>query len=454
MRLDDLPVLSAVAVLFLVVALGAVGLPSPDGRRAVWWKRDAFFWFGLLFLLYAGVQWWNAGRDIRFDSDAQRWFYTAPHNVFLPWAFTRPEAAQMLHWFFPAWAIGLFVRSPIISRRGAALLARGLLYGAALLVVCGAAQRVFVSSRLFWRMPPDAVCFASFPYANHAAAYFLLLGAVAAGLFYREIFRRDRPPQAALSWRLALAMFLCLTGANLSLSRAGIILAWVLAAFVAGYGLLWGWRLLRPVAKVRLAAATVAVLTVFCFLVTGLAGSDIRQEFAVQHRPLHPLLPSLTAMNLDLSDRPRLIQAAWSVFLENPWYGVGGWGFRYLVPFHMPREMWGYLQNNPGRANVHCDALQFLVEFGLIGFGLLMAVLGAMVLPLFRRGINRGAVFTMTCAGLGLVLVFGLIDLPFRCPALLWTWTALFAALPKLTAREAVGVTAIRGVPPILATTP
>jgi O-antigen ligase len=199
--------------------------------------------------------------------------------------------------------------------------------------------------------------FASFPYANHAAGYFVLLGAVAAGLLYREVFRRDRPPRRALAARLTAVLLLCLTAANLSLSRAGIVLAWALAVFVIVYGMFRGWRFMRPVARVRFAAATVAMVTVFYFVVVEVAGSAIRDEFAVRRRPISQLIPAMKQVNLDLSDRPRLWAAAWSVFTESPWYGAGGWGFRYLLPLHLPPEQWSYVQENPGRSNVHSAVL-------------------------------------------------------------------------------------------------
>jgi O-antigen ligase len=436
MRRGDLPYFTTAAVLLLALASIATGGSGDGLAKLVWWKRDLYFWSGLLFLAYVGVQWWNAGRDLRFDSDAGRWFYTEPRHPLCPWAFTRPEAAQMLHWFLPAWAVGLCVRSPAMTGQGLSLFVRLLLSSAAVLAACGAIQHLSGVGVMFWRMPAGALSFASFPYANHAAAYFLLLGAVAAGLLYREVFRRDRPVRKALATRLTAALLLCLMAANLSLSRAGIVLAWALALFVVVYGLFRGWRLMRPVTRVRLVAATVAASTIFFFLVVDFAGTAIREEFAVRRRPISQLIPAMKQVNLDLSDRPRLWAAAWSVFTENPWYGAGGWGFRYLLPLHLPPEQWPYVQGNPGRSNVHCDPLQFLVEFGVVGAGLLAVALAALAVPLFGSGVSRGAVFTMTCTGLAVVAVLSMTDLPFRCPSVLWTWTAMLAALPKLTARR------------------
>ena len=37
-----------------------------------------------------------------------------------------------------------------------------------------------------------------------------------------------------------------------------------------------------------------------------------------------------------------------------------------------------------------------------------------------------------TLAGLALTVLFSGIDIPFRCPAILYAWTALLAALPTL----------------------
>ena len=49
---------------------------------------------------------------------------------------------------------------------------------------------------------------------------------------------------------------------------------------------------------------------------------------------------------------------------------------------------------------------------------------------LFGPGVRRGALWTMGVKGLLLVGVFSLIDLPFRCPAILLTWVAVLGALP------------------------
>lgn len=342
----------------------------------------------------------------------------------------------MLHWFFPAWAIGLAIRSPRMSRRALNGLARALLFSAGILAVVGAIELLTGAPGRFWRLPPGCDSFAAFGYGNHAAAYFVMLAALAAGLLFREGFRRDRPAHKRTVAGFAAALFLCLAGANLSLSRTGILLSWLLAVCAAGYGWMRGWRIFRPAARLRWAAATVVAGLFLFFAVRGSVGGAIREEFAVKRPPRTQLIPAWQTVNLDLSDRPLLWGAAGRMVQVYPGFGTGGWGFRHLAAFHLPESRWPSFRSNAGRANVHCDPLQFLVEFGLAGSGLMLLALGALLAPLFRTGVRRGAVFTFVGLGLAAVFAFSWIDLPFRCPALLWTWMALLAALPKWTSRH------------------
>jgi hypothetical protein len=82
------------------------------------------------------------------------------------------------------------------------------------------------------------------------------------------------------------------------------------------------------------------------------------------------------------------------------------------------------------RVNVHCDPIQFLAEFGVVG-SLCMAVVVAVLV----QGVvaaRRGALLYWIGGGLSAVFMHSFIDLPFRCPAILLVWCCLFAALPHL----------------------
>jgi len=442
-----LPVVWVSIILLIGLLISPTRASTEVSSRGIPWWGDVFFYSGLLFLGYLAIQWWNAGRVLFFDVGLKEWRYSPPPYPGWPSAFSKPEAAQMLFWFFPAWVFGLAVRSPLADSRSVLRLLRTLVYGAGLLSLVGIVQFVTHAKARLWVRPTEEF-FASFGYTNHAAAFFVLMGALAAGLLYREIFRaqprgftvgtsahpthRERPLRTTM---LAVSLLFCLIGANLSLSRAGVILAWALAVFIAIYGLSKGWRRLNKAARINLAAVTIALLFVFYFAVAGFGKSAISYEFHVSKPIHHRLVPALDMINLALADRPLLDRAAWSMWQDHPAFGIGGWGFRYLLAFYLPTEEWKTHVEGYGNANVHCDILQFLAEFGSLGCGLMLASVLALVVTLCRNANQTDPVWLMCVLGLSLVVVFSLIDLPFRCPAILCSWVAVLAAVPRVTSQ-------------------
>jgi hypothetical protein len=430
------------------VGVGAAGIlliaVALEGRapavRAV--LRDPVFYLGLAFLGYLAIQWHNAGRVQYFDVGYQRWMYTDPPWPRWPSAFARAEAAQMLTWFFPAWAIAIAIRSPLLDRRALRGLLTFVVGSAALLAAFGLVQFASGTRAIYWRQPLDGHFFASFGYGNHAGPYFVLAGSIGLGLLFREIFDVRRQPadqpsvlQLRHPGRVAVlvpATVLCAVGANMGFSRAGVILNALLGAFATAY--LWrrAWPSMSGAGRLNLAALTLGVLGCLYFLVAGFGEQGIRKEFRLQ--PVEPENVSSTwdRVDLELGRRPQFARAAWAIWREHPWFGVGGWGYRYLVASHVPEKYWPVLETR-GWANVHVDGLQYLAEFGLVGMGLLLAALGAMARDAYALRCHRHEAFcAMGAAGLALTVIFSFVDIPFRCPAILYTWVVLLAALPFL----------------------
>ena len=435
------PSFHVVAVVAALILLAWLCFPGRSPAPKACW-RDPVFWAGALFLGYLGVQWANAGRIQYFDVGYQRWAYTAPPWPGWPSAFSRADAWQMLTWFFPAWVIALAIRSRILNPRELRSLMRGWVNMSGLLAVFGLIQYASGTKSIYWIHPMQAQFFASFGYGNHAPPYFVLAGALAAGLLFREIFdvpashmsdtwqRRIRHPGRVAV--LGPVLLLCLASAHLGVSRSGVILAGLFFLFFAGYGLVRGWRLLRPAFRVNLVAAVLGAGASLYFLVAGLGDQAIRKEFSAKAAP-QVLQTAWERVDLELGGRPLFYRAAVQLWKAHPWFGLGGWGFKYRVADYIPAALWPTLENR-GWANVHFDFLQFLVEFGIVGTGLLLGALGVMAVDLFRPVCERNSLWVMGLAGLLLVLVFSVIDLPFRCPAVLYAWVAVLAALPQMCA--------------------
>ena len=417
-----------------------------EGRAAIFRavSRDPVFYLGLAFLGYLALQWFNAGRAQYFDIGYRRWTYTDPPFPGWPFAFSRSEAAQMLAWFFPAWTIAVAIRSRLLARRTLRGLLAFVAGSAALLAAFGLAQYASGTRAIYGRQPLDGHFFASFGYGNHAGPFFVLAESVALGLLFREILdiRRshaDTPSAMRVRhpWRVAglvLIATLCAAGANMGFSRAGILLNAVLGLFAAVY--LWkrAWARLTAAGRLNLAALTAGVLGCLFFLVAGFGEHGIRREFKLRPAAAETMDTAWERIDVELGRRPAFARAAWAIWREHPWFGVGGWGYRYLVADHVPEKYWPALETR-GWANVHVDALQFLAEFGAVGMGLLLAALGAMVRDVLAPRCSRHDAFcAMAAAGLLLTMVFSLVDIPFRCPAILYTWVALLATLPMLAA--------------------
>jgi len=431
------PALWAAGVLLGIVLIApfrGARRPRANGEQrggGVAWWRDPFFYCGAIFLGYLAIQWWNAGRVQFYDIGLAQWRYSPPRHSAWPSAVMRGEAVQMLQWFFPAWALALTVRAPLADRRALHGFLSFLAYSAGLLALFGLVLFATGTPSMYWLASVDHEFFASFGYSNHAAAYFVLMGALSFGLLFREIFQPNRPIRRRRVITLLATALLCLTGANLSLSRAGVILAWALACFATLYVCVRGWRLLPPAARVNLAAASVGAVGVFFFAVAGLGDTAIRKQFTPPAANRSAISPLLDKVNLSLGHRPQFASAAISMWKDNPFYGVGGWGYKYFIADYLPPSQWDLLAKS-GWANVHCDPLQFLVEFGLIGFGLMLAALAPLTAAALRCGARADPLWAMGLAGLTLVGVFSFIDLPFRCPGIQYAWIVVLAALPRV----------------------
>ena len=222
---------------------------------------------------------------------------------------------------------------------------------------------------------------------------------------------------------LILAALLCFGGVHLSLALAPVMLAWVVAATVVAHALVLTWQRLRPAKRVHAVLGIVVVACLAYILVALLfhiSPDRVRAGFS-ETRQSHML-----AQKFD--ERAFLVRPAWAMWKEHPWFGVGGWGFRYFLSMHTDPSRWDQLKD--GYANVHNDPIQFLTEFGLVGAGLMGAIVAVLLTAAYRSGAWRRPVAFVPLLGALLVLAYSLMDLPFRCPAILYAWLAVLAATP------------------------
>ena len=181
--------------------------------------------------------------------------------------------------------------------------------------------------------------------------------------------------------------------------------------------------------RINVAAGIVGVVFLSLLLIAGFGREKLAEELASITR-------SKESANIIEGDRSLLLmhKAAFKIWRDYPWFGVGGWGFRNLLGLYTPTDQWCRLTE--GKANIHNDPLQFAVEFGAVG-GLLMAgvfiLLVKPALACLQGCSDPLARYNML--GCGLLFVYSFMDLPFRSPAILYAWIVMLSSAPALASR-------------------
>jgi len=432
-----LPILGAIA---LIAAF--LGVPSEDEgrkRRRGGVLSDPVFYIGIPFMLLLAVQWWNAGRELTLNSDLTKWIYGPPRIASLPSAVTKEDAAEMLRWFFPAWALILCVRNGVRGQRDTRRLLRALLYCGCILGTLSILQYLVAVVWGLTEIPSESYFVVSFGYPNHAGAYFLLMLCVALGLLLSELGKESGKSRARI-FALSTCAAVCFLAIQVTLSRAAMLISWGVALVCALHSVFGGWHVLAPVRRFNRALTVVVVAVLGFFVLYGFGRDRIKNEFLDRKRK-QPENAAEAAGTLVASaafgDRALQRETAVKILHDHRWFGAGGWCQRYLAATYAPMEKWSHFASE-GKANTHCDPLQFLSEFGIVGAVLMAAAVLVSAMPLFagRRRQSLGPTMFFCCLGLMAVWAWSFTDLPFRSPAVLYTWLAILSALPAATARR------------------
>ncbi len=396
---------------------------------------DPITYIGIALVGFLLIQWLNGPCELVENAEAfSGWDYEPPPWKTMPFCVVREEALQVLIWFLAVVSAVIAVRHAMRPSARYFILKLFVANGA-LLSILGFVQLLKSPGKLFWYRPIPVYFFATFGYPNHAGTFFTMMTALTMGLILRAIGNKGR--RAEVTW---LAIAFCLNAAGIygSLCRAAIVMGSLIIAAGLVYGLIYLWNRISRV-KVLATAVIVAAVAVCACVLALVPGSPLKKEIDT--------IDFSHLASVYEGDREELGQAALEIWKDHSWTGVGGWGFRRYVALYMPEDRWHYLQTS-GRANVHNDALQFLCEHGVIGFGLMVALALALLghalvrLPLIRRETNSTTgqprswfESVSPCvwgafAAIAAMAVHSTIDLPFRSIANTLVWFVLLACLP------------------------
>lgn len=448
--LPVIPWLSLFALEFLLIFPQAKSTETlAEARLRVWraLARDPLLYLLILLTALLVIPLFNVAGAPQLDPQTNQWRNAAPPWPGLPFCVRADEHAALLLWFPPALIAALAVRHGLL-KKGKRLLLELLCWNGAALALFGFAQLATGAKSIFWGKEPFSHFFSTFGYPNLAGAFFTLLFALSFGLWFSRVNDKWIGPSSAFATAakddtpfyerhyLLLAVALNAGAAIASLSRAAILLCGLVFLVLALYMAIGAWQRTGSAGHMVIVSLFLGMVFLSGLGLTVFAPKALKQEVGT-------ITPAAVVDRVTGRSYYHA-RIAKEIFRDYPVFGVGGWGYpHYLMQYITPEET-KHLQIQGG-ANVHNDSLQFLAEQGVVGYGLLLLCVAALLLPIlwqaFRlcRELAKNTVpsesiarpawlyrlppeFVAVLVGTAATVCHSLGDLPFRSPAVLTVW--------------------------------
>jgi O-antigen ligase len=269
---------------------------------------------------------------------------------------------------------------------------------------------------------PNLRYFATFIYNNHWGAFMILSLSVALGLLFyqvRRIHGRDlwhSPFSAALLGALLIA-----ATAPISASRAATGMAALLLTIATVQALVTITRERRR----RNRPVWPPVVALLLWVSAGIGAVGWLALDAITSR--YTETRSALEKNQSLwGARLELYRDTWELARQKPVFGWGLDGYGVAFQLIRPPPLEANRQNERRYATAHNDWLQSIAETGFAGTTLLVAMV-ALPLATLPRRVRGHPLVAYPLSGLGLLLLYAIVEFPFSNPAfLVLFWTCLF----------------------------
>lgn len=425
-------------------------------RRWVW---SVPFWVVIVLFSYCAVQALNpwgvvVERDLFWRIFREHPVSWLPSGLRAPFISDENDPGGMnawrlmLTWLGP-WLVFGALRVGLRRRQGLVILLWVSVVTASVYAIFGFVnQRGYTESILGYPVPIGATTFGTFINRNHAGIYFYLQAALALALTFWLVRRSAR--SALRGGPFLLAGFLALvlgTFVFFTTSIGGGVVVFLLFLVVLPFAYFRG----MPTDGLVRRDVFWFGLGSFMLIATALV-------FAGDFRSLEKKV-RLKAAAYQVSgsdDRAPLRRSTWKMATAGDWSGKiwTGWGagsYRWVSPVFQAEEK--ALQDAKGKLAIratyaHCDWLQMLAEWGVLG--MLPVLTGLWWLGRWiRRACQRGHPEAIPLAG-ALVLVGGhaSLELIFWFTPLLYTLALIAAAMVIFTEHDAPAETASKVSPP------
>jgi hypothetical protein len=401
---------------------------SNSFRLIMWPKllRFPIFWIGFALLAYIALQALNPAWA--YETNGKGWWMRKiDSNPWLPSGVIAPFEKWNQWRIFIIYASGWMTVCAIwvafTRRRTVQLFLLTLAANGLLVAILGVAQRITKAPKIYWFFEsPNPSFFSSFIYKNHGAAYLDIVLTITCGLaswyYLRGLRRLEKSnPSGVLAF---FATFIAIA-VLVSYARGATL---VMLVFLLGcIGAFITHQFILPKESRRPVIAIALILVFGFFLKSGLEA--LRSGEAWDR-----LRQGVMRQDVSLGMRERATAASLEMLHDYWKTGAGVGSFRFIFPIYQHRhaELVGDASGRLFWEHAHNDIVQFPIELGAVGAGLVILGFGFWVVSLFRSYFWENPLSTCLVFGAVLLLAYGWWDFPFQCPAILITWSALWPA--------------------------
>jgi hypothetical protein len=400
--------------------------------------RQPIFWIGLTLFSYFAIQGLNpwgrvAERDLFWRIAKENPIKWLPSGLSAPFASDEMDPGGMNAWrtiviFAGPWLLFCALRVGLLRRRGYVML--GWLSVISAVIVAGYGfthQPRYGESAMGFPVPAGAAPFGPFIYRNHAGVYFYLQAAIALALAFWH-YRRTQGSATRGSPHLIAAFFsvLLVCASLLTYSVTAFALALTLILFIAPSAYFLG----MPAAVGQYGRrASLTLFLVFAFIFAVLFSSNLKKIDAKLDLKINEYRQ--TRSDGRAPWRHSTLIMATESGTERLWMGWGAGSYRWVSPYFQAQEK--ALQDKKGKLAMratyaHCDWLQILAEWGIIGFTILMAGI-VWFLSWSAKTLKRGHPESIPLAGAFVLFLLNMwIDFPSWFTPLLFS-VAFIAAM-------------------------
>ena len=160
-----------------------------------------------------------------------------------------------------------------------------------------------------------------------------------------------------------------------TLSRASIMLITGLAVMFFLHTFMCLFSKMKKAQRVKATVFSAVVLTLISLSAVTFMPSNLQKEVDT--------LDTTEVLDRVTGKGQYHVRVATEIWKGHPLFGVGGWGYKHFCLQYMTDKELRQVQK-VGGANVHNDYLQFLAEHGIVGLGLLIAIVLMIVWPIGR----------------------------------------------------------------------